>query len=263
VTLEEIGQWLTTNPWAIIVLTISTVGSLVLGAWGLFVTIRGVRVRQPCFATRSNNLVRGLASQIPDVVISFRGFGGVVENLTSTKVLFFNWGREAIRRGDIVKDHPITIRVKNEALVLGVALLYSKEANHFTVTRSADRSHATITFEFLDHLDGAVIEIIHTGVCNDDVTVEGLVINAGTPMKLGVGTDPLLVSLTSVFWGLGAVSSMILIGAQTKTQAVTIICSVLLVFSVGFLSWRVRRNLTRIVPHRPSGSFEPFFTFWS
>src|SRR5262249_30559916 len=57
--------------------------------------------------------------------------------------------------------------------------------NQVTLTRSADRTQATISFEFLDHGDGAIIQVMHTGTEESDVAVEGLVINGGRPKRLG------------------------------------------------------------------------------
>src|SRR5207248_1661915 len=127
------------NPWAILLLGLCTILSVPLAVWGLIVTIRGTRVERPYYVTKSNNIVRNLTTQIPEVQIGYHGYGQPVENLTVTKLLFWNGGKEAIRKGDVTKADPLRIRVRQGCIILGVSTLYTDPVNQFTVTRSADR----------------------------------------------------------------------------------------------------------------------------
>jgi hypothetical protein len=205
-----IAKWLAQTPGAEIGLALFGVVGTIATIASFIYAILVNRVRKPSYCVRSNNLIRNAASQYPDLEISYRQYSGTVANLTVAKVMFFNKGREAIRRGDMVKADPIRIQMRDGTIILGVNVLYSKTENQFSVARSADRTSAMINFEFLDFTDGAVIQVFHTGTDDADVTVEGLVINAGRPKRIG-WTRPTANLITLTSFGVMFIASMYMV----------------------------------------------------
>jgi hypothetical protein len=177
--VQAAAEWFGKNPWVIIALGVCTLISLPLGIWGILIGIRATRERRAVYYTNTNNLVRNLVSRIPEVEVKYHGYGSPVENLTVSKVLLVNTGREAIRKTDVVKASPIRIVMSDGAIILGIHILYSNPLNKVTIERAADRTSAAVTFDYLDYKEGFVAEIIHTGEYDKQIAMDGDIINGG------------------------------------------------------------------------------------
>jgi hypothetical protein len=57
---------------------------------------------------------------------------------------------------------------------------------------AADYETARLRFSFLDHNQGAVIQVVHTGTSSRDVSICGTVVGAGVPHKVRAWTASLL-----------------------------------------------------------------------
>lgn len=183
--MEELARFVATNPWVVILLAGCTLVSVPLAVWGLYVTYKQHREKRPCYTVESNNLILGLVHMLPDLEIKFHGYGSPIANLTVTDITFWNRGRAAIRKSDIAKLEPLIISMAPNCLILNVLVVRrAKAENAFEVTRSQDRTHASINFDFLDHNDGVVIQVVHTGTSSEDVAVKGTVIEGGTPIRI-------------------------------------------------------------------------------
>ena len=56
-----------------------------------------IRTKQPSWAINSNNLISGFSAKLPDLDIKYLGKG--IENLTISKVMFWNAGNQTIEGG--------------------------------------------------------------------------------------------------------------------------------------------------------------------
>src|SRR5207253_2748738 len=71
-----------------------------------------------------------------------------------------------------------------------------------------DRSHAVIAFEYLDHNQGALIQLFHTGTGDDDISVDGTIKGVKTITRRRLGVAPrkkphsrgFLIFLMCVVW---------------------------------------------------------------
>ena len=82
----------------------------------------------------------------------------MITNLTASKILFWNDGRDTINAGDIASTVPLAILIRAGLKILDVEVLTrSRPANNFAVSKVGDGSRATIIFDYLDKGDGAVI----------------------------------------------------------------------------------------------------------
>jgi hypothetical protein len=180
--LEEWNNWIATNPWVVNTVALATVVGLVLA---IVLYFRAKRHRAPCYAIHTENLVAGVASRIPEVEIHFQGYGESVGTLSASKLVFWNNGRETIRKQDVVKAAPVMVRMQGDCKILDVSILsMSEPTNQFTITRSQDRSSATLTFEYVDHGEGVLVQILHTGLSDDAVQLDGRVMGAGEPRRI-------------------------------------------------------------------------------
>jgi hypothetical protein len=60
---------------------------------------RSQRFKEPCWAIRSITLIEGYSSKVEDLEITYKN--KKVENLSISRILFWNSGRETVLRQDI------------------------------------------------------------------------------------------------------------------------------------------------------------------
>jgi len=158
-----------------------------IGIVGIFIGVvvsyffyrKSLRIKEPCWAIRSNNLIQGYSDKFERLRVTFNG--EEVENLTITKVLFWNNGTDTIDRHDIETVNKLRIECKNKVKILDVKILAcNNPSNQFDVTISEDGNFAYIQFDYLDHKQGAVTQVIHTGTSSKDLMVAGDIKGANT-----------------------------------------------------------------------------------
>lgn len=151
-------------------------------AIAFFLLGRRARLKGPTWAARSNNLVRGFASALPDLEILFRS--EKVDTLTVTRIAFWNRGMATIDRNDIAPADPLRITsIANSRLLDVKVVQVSGEPSRFEAVLSDNGKAAYLRFDFLDHDHGAVVQVVHTGASGADLTVAGTIKGAGAPVK--------------------------------------------------------------------------------
>lgn len=143
---------------------------------------KGRRLKGPSWAIRSNNLVREYTAKLPDLDIRYKGEN--VENLTMSRILFWNRGADTIRRTDIASADPLRVEAVGDIKLLNIELLETNNsASQFTATLAANQCSVLIEFEFLDRGQGAVLQVVHSGIRSKDISVVGTIMGAGTPRQ--------------------------------------------------------------------------------
>lgn len=174
-SISQLTEWLGTNPWLGIVSLIIAVLSVILM---IIFYIKSKKVKLPCYTFRSNNLVKDLFSRISP--LEMRYSGQQIENLTVTKIAFWNAGRDTIDKRDIVSADPLTVHVKEGYKILEPIKLYEiNPSNQFSTITSEDRSYFTLQFDYVDKGEGVVIQFFHTGLSSKDVEISGRIKGAG------------------------------------------------------------------------------------
>lgn len=152
------------------ILTLSTAVVGIVFSYLLFV--KSKRNKEPCWDVKSNNLIRNFSSNIPKLEILYGK--EKVENLTVSRIIFWNNGAETLERSHIVIANPLRISVKQGVKILDAEVLVSNNPHSdFSLIKSNDELSARIELEYLDKNDGAVIQIIHTGVSSIDISIDG------------------------------------------------------------------------------------------
>jgi len=134
---------------------------IVLGILGLvtgYVFYRkGLRIKQPMVAYKTNDIIRGYGSKFDDLEILYKHER--VENLSVTKIVFWNEGAETIDKLDLQTIDPLRIIAKFEELILDVKTLSNNNsASQFSCSLSDDKRSAEITFDYVDKRQGCVNE---------------------------------------------------------------------------------------------------------
>jgi hypothetical protein len=148
-------------------------GGILIGVISSYVFYkRSIRYKVPSWAIRSNNLVRGHSSTLSDLRIIYGD--KVVDNLTVSKVLIWNDGRETIDRNDLCTVNPLRIKAEEGVAILDVAVLAgNRAANEFSIALADDGKSAHITFAYLDRRQGAVLQVVHDGTSSSSISIEG------------------------------------------------------------------------------------------
>ncbi len=138
---------------------------------------KGKKEKKPIYELSSYNVVSDLNKYGP-LEISYSG--QKIDNLTITKLKFWNEGRETIHFTDIAKADPITLSIKRNNKILETSLVEMKNpANEFSSNLDENNSRIRLTFDYLDKNEGGTIKILHTGLSSEDFELSGSIKGAG------------------------------------------------------------------------------------
>lgn len=131
-----------------------------------------IKKKEPCWSARSTNLISGSSRKLENLDIKYRKER--VENLTISKFIFWNKGKETIDGPDLLISNHLKIIGKNNTKFLEASIISeSSGSNECQLIISSKSDSIEIHFSYLDMNQGFVAQIIHTGLSSDDILVEG------------------------------------------------------------------------------------------
>jgi hypothetical protein len=139
--------------------------------------ILALRDRMPRYAIARDNILK---QKLPKLKVHYHGYGPDMEDVSVTYVCFWNAGRGTISAKDVVTTDPVKVTVHGGAKVVDAVIL-KVSRDHLSLDRtiSQDKSHVTVEFHHLDHQDGLVLCVVHTGEADVPVTVTGTIVGTG------------------------------------------------------------------------------------
>ncbi|MFZ3168570.1 MAG: hypothetical protein WA130_13220 [Candidatus Methanoperedens sp.] len=169
-----------TNSWFS---NVVAVVSILIGLIGLVLAYITNKQKSPSYSIFSTNIYRNmLTSKIEPLLITYADVP--IENLTVTKILFWNAGSAPIRKIDIADGDKLKVHVKDGYKILYPPIkLKEKTANKFEIYLAEDPSFIILSFDFLNKGDGAIIQFFHTGKEETAIEVSGTIIG-GNKLKL-------------------------------------------------------------------------------
>lgn len=124
------------------------------------------------YVLKSYNLVKDHTSKFTDLNIKYKNED--VKNFTVTKMIFWNAGKETLDGKDITTAEPLTLKIKDGFRFLEVSILKANnEASQISISPIQNNNTINIAYDYLDNLDGAVINIIHDATKSDDIEFSG------------------------------------------------------------------------------------------
>jgi hypothetical protein len=150
-------------------MSIDTIIGIVGGAIvGLIITHVYYRIqkrrRELCWSLDSTNLIKGYSSLFEKLEIQYGG--EKIENLTVSKIAFWNSGNETIDRQAVAI--PLYIYAPREGTkILDAKVIKTATIGNRFTAKIVDVENEPMVFFDFDYLDGgqgAVIQVIHTGV---------------------------------------------------------------------------------------------------
>jgi hypothetical protein len=145
---------------------------VVLGIIGLIAGYifyrRGLRTKEPCWSMKTETLIEGYSAKFQDLKILYQD--KQIENLSVSRIAFWNRGRETIEFDDIPQKAPPLIVARGEAEILDAKVIQqTNRSSDFSVHLSDNGKYAQILFDYIDNEQGAVFQVIHTGTSPIDI----------------------------------------------------------------------------------------------
>lgn len=156
-----------------------SIGSLGLAVLGVLLAVifyfRSQKNKTPCFESNSNTLVEGLHRSLDGLEVHYKG--AAQERITISKVVFWNAGRDTIDGQDLVLKDPLRILCPLNIEILDIQIVSDNvELNSIQLgepIESEDGITYPISFEYLDHEEYLVVQIIHNGDSSEKFIVDG------------------------------------------------------------------------------------------
>jgi hypothetical protein len=175
---SDISNFVCQNPWFTIFSFIVTLLSLILT---VVFYIKSKKIKLPLYRTRNINLVNDGINKIK--LVDILHDGAKIDNLSVSRIVIWNAGKDAIRSDDIVDLDKLRIEIDEKYEILEYEILYQeKPANNFKLTPK-DRSILEIDFNYFDHEEGVIVQICHTATTDDSLKVKGAFIGAKNIIK--------------------------------------------------------------------------------
>ena len=157
-----------------------------------FIYVKSKETKEPKCVYRTYREIHKL-SQHHDTEIKVFYKSDEVDRVYTTYVWFWNKGRKPVRNSDIPSEEGLVLKIIDENLVLRILdfklLKTSRKEINFSI-KHMDSNSLSISFDFLDHNDGAVIEIQHTGSTVSKVEIEGVILGVTDGVKSSnLGSD--------------------------------------------------------------------------
>lgn len=238
-----------TNQWFGFVIGI--VGILI-GLISVLIAIHERKVKLPSYSIYRKNIFTNMLENKNEPLAIFYA-DKRIESLTVTKILFWNAGSNTIDNNDIANADPLMVHVKGGYEILDPPkILQDNPANRFKFYLAEDQSSITLSFDFLDKGDGAVIQFFHTGNETTDIEVSGKI----------KGVDKLKLiefsGKTQICWYSSYLLFIILIETQIEMLSSNIISFIhlFLLISIFYVFYRIYPHYKIKIP----GKFIEKFT---
>jgi hypothetical protein len=143
---------------------------LVLSIIGIILQIKSSKKKEIAFSIKSNNLISSSSSMIENLTVLYKDYK--VENLTASKILFYNRGNETISKQDLETIDRFSIKSTDNILDARLIKM-NYPPNNIKLQHKTNEKSIYIDFDYLDQNQGSIIQIIHTGISSDNLQVEG------------------------------------------------------------------------------------------
>src|SRR6266498_2492258 len=195
--------------------TILGITGTILGVLGLIFGYifyrKSLRVKEPYYSIWSNNLIQDSIANMSGLEVIYKGHK--VDNLTVSKVLFWNDGYDTIESEDIVSTDPLRIDSVSQILD-GTVIKANNPSNQIIATVAANGASVHIAFDYLDKNDGAIIQVVHTGKSSSDLTLKGKL--KGSSIHFYLSKSRRVTEITTVLLGLMFTAFFVILYLQSS-----------------------------------------------
>ncbi len=128
--------------------------------------------RIPIYRCRTTRLITSSLNQIDGLDILYDN--KKLNALSISKVALWNAGRETISGTDVSELDRLRVSLNTKYEFLSCHILsQTKIANNFSAQIADDKKSIILLFDYIDHNEGVVLKIRHTGSSSSDINVDG------------------------------------------------------------------------------------------
>lgn len=150
------------NPYTLLFLAVISIFSTI---FGIYTWCAGKQRKELSVYYKSDILIKAGKQRIPKLDILYDG--NEIDDLSSTKLYIWNSGNQVLNNSDIVSSRPPRVVSANNATLLDVQIIRSSDTtNAFSISQKNENA-AQFDFEYIDHGDGILVQILHTGNYSD------------------------------------------------------------------------------------------------
>ncbi|MCK4388582.1 MAG: hypothetical protein KAW00_07390 [Dehalococcoidia bacterium] len=167
-----------------------------LGIATIVLARKNVKKRQPVWAYKTIKII-GLGSDAPsDLELTFNE--QPISDVYQTRFILFNKGNEAILKDNVAES--IAIQFKGAEILRQPDIkAESREAIGFSAKQVVKGGYNSVevNFLYLDHDDGAVVDVLHTA--SEEITCTANIVGARQIKNIGVFESPAVKALRGRF----------------------------------------------------------------
>ncbi len=168
-------NWFPSNLWILVALTIAVALSARL-IYHVVLTCRGRMRRNSRYIVHGTDLLRNRVSVIPGLDIRLRE--GVLESndsLTISEILFVIERSGFTGKAGGKRDEPVVVKMPNGAIITHCRAFSDTNVPdaHLHITTSSDKKTCKFDSDFVGHNEGGVVQIVHTGIQSDEISIDG------------------------------------------------------------------------------------------
>lgn len=165
--MEECLKWLDDNQWLNLIYLTLAILSIITS---IYLYRKSRKRKKPVFAIRSTNVISDEVKNLGEVEVKFKG--DKIDNLTVSKVAFWNSGNDTLNDDDQAPIDKVRIELKEGFVILESEVIFqSSETNNIHVNNKLNT--VEIGFDYFDSNQGGIIKFVHTGKKSSDVTLKG------------------------------------------------------------------------------------------
>lgn len=132
----------------------------IIGICALILAYKSTPQKVLKFSIENTNIIKNTKSNLEKLEIIYAG--KPINNLTISKVTFWNGSFPTINKTDIIENAPLSICASNGKILDASILAGDDTSNRISIDLDNNTS-PLISFDYLDKNEGGIIQVVHTG----------------------------------------------------------------------------------------------------
>lgn len=155
---------------------IGTILSIILGVGGiitgLFFYLLGKRKKEPVYIYETTNLISDEIAEYSGLEILYNK--KKVKNLSIGKMMFWNKGKEPIRKEDLSTLNRLSLKFSEEVKIhYSSIIVQSSISNQIELVHNDDKNELYLQFDYLNHNQGAVFIFVYEANPKSKIILDG------------------------------------------------------------------------------------------